>query len=132
VLSSKTGNSLDFDKLLTDVEEGKIVSPEQRKFVLTQIIAFGADLAKIRAIGMMNDIENASSRNIGPPIPASEEEMFVRLCRVLESAPRALATAAFEHWRNSDKTEEAGESPQSERPDPGDNNLAGRSSGPEL
>jgi len=91
----RTTAALDPQSLLQRVMAGEFVEAMERKKVLSIIIAVGADPYKLQAIKIMEDIEAAQDRGVGPPAPATDEETVTRLLRILQSAPEPLVKKAW-------------------------------------
>lgn len=114
-------SEVDTEALFALVEDKEIVDAEDRKKILSLIIKASTDEARIRAISLLESIESATVRQIGPPPPSNDVERASRLAILMKSVGRTVTDAALTQAFPP-------ENPLS--PAPSDSSVGGRSDGP--
>jgi hypothetical protein len=86
----------DYDRLLEATEAQTDMPEAKRRERLTDIINFGSDQNKNRAIEILNSMDRAKDRGIGPPIPMTPEQRVARLSDLMRACGPETSKKAME------------------------------------
>jgi hypothetical protein len=101
------GAALDPKVLLENLEHEVVLSDLDRRRILSRIARTGPAPTRVLACKELELIERSTGRSVGPPEPVSQEELIVRLTRIVYAGGEQIARAAFDAaeklWRRDDE-----------------------------
>lgn len=111
-------------QILKEIEHKEFIDADDRRKVLSLLIKASTDEVRVRAISLLESIESAQDKQLGPPPPANHEQRVERLATLMSVVGRkvvddAISKAVFE---------EAPPPENPKLPEASDSSMDGRSS----
>jgi hypothetical protein len=94
---------LDVGALLAGLEDEAVLGDLERRQVLSRLARVGPEPVRVQAVKVLEDMDRARGRQVGPPEPVGDAELLDRIARLIYASGPTIGgkaiEAAIERWK---------------------------------